>query len=316
MNAHRMDQETVERLLDGPVLDPQDGPQSLTSLLTAVRATPHADELAGEEAAVRAYRLARAGNPPGRPEPRRRPALAGFGVRAALAGAALALTGGVALAATGGALPDPLRGPAPTTAAPGPAPTTGAAPTRAHRPPSAPTGGVDGRPEHDAAVRESCRAYRADVGDGGLPDEAAFDDLIRAAGGPGKVAGYCERVLAGEPKSPAPHGSPSGGPTATPTGHPGADPTGQPGADPTGHPGAEPTGRPGADPTGRPGADPTGRPGVDPTGRPGADPSRRTGPLPTASPSATAAQPAGPGPAHLPPEQGRHTAPPSGGEAG
>ncbi|KAB1143220.1 hypothetical protein F6X68_20830, partial [Micromonospora sp. AMSO12t] len=118
MNAHRMDQETVERLLDGPVLDPQDGPQSLTSLLTAVRATPHADELAGEEAAVRAYRLARAGNPPGRPEPRRRPALAGFGVRAALAGAALALTGGVALAATGGALPDPLRGPAPTTAAP------------------------------------------------------------------------------------------------------------------------------------------------------------------------------------------------------
>ncbi|MGC4765918.1 hypothetical protein ACLQ20_23970 [Micromonospora sp. DT46] len=316
MNAHRMDQETVERLLDGPVLDPQDGPQSLTSLLTAVRATPHADELAGEEAAVRAYRLARAGNPPGRPEPRRRPALAGFGVRAALAGAALALTGGVALAATGGALPDPLRGPAPTTAAPVPAPTTGAAPTKAHRPPSAPTGGVDGRPEHDAAVRESCRAYRADVGDGGLPDEATFDDLIRAAGGPGKVAGYCDRVLTDEPKGPAPNGSPSGGPTVTPTGDPGADPTGQPGADPTGHPGAEPTGRPGADPTGRPGADPTGRPGVDPTGRPGADPSRRTGPLPTASPSATAAQPAGPGPAHLPPEQGRHTAPPSGGEAG
>ncbi|RLK22528.1 hypothetical protein DER29_0362 [Micromonospora sp. M71_S20] len=301
MKAHRMDQETVERLLDGPVLDPQDGPQPVTSLLTAVRAPGRAGELAGEEAAVRAYRLARAGSPLGPPQPRRRPALAGFGVRAALAGAALALTGGVALAATGGVLPHPLRGPAPTTAAPVPAPTTDSSTTTRH-PPSAPTGGADGRPEPDARVRELCRAYRADAGDrpGGSPDGAAFGDLIDAAGGPGEVAGYCERVLADEPKGPGPHGSPSGGPAVTPTGRPGADPTGRPGVDPTGRPAVAPTGRPGVDPTGRPGAEPTGR---------------RTGP-PTASPSATAARPARPGPVHVSPAQGRHTAAPSGGDAG
>ncbi|MFV2113203.1 hypothetical protein ACFHW0_12800 [Micromonospora sp. LOL_025] len=298
-----MDQETVERLLDGPVLDPQDGPQPVTSLLTAVRAPGRAGELAGEETAVRAYRLARAGSSPlGPPEPRR-PALAGFGVRAALAGAALALTGGVAVAATGGALPLPLRGPAPTTAAPVPAPTTDASLTRTHRPPSAPAGGVDGRPEPDARVRELCRAYRGDAGDrpGGSPDGAAFGDLVDAAGGPGEVAGYCERVLADEPKSPGPQGSRSGGPAVTPTGRPGADPTG----------------RPGVDPSGRPAVTPTGRPGVDPTGRPGAEPTaRRTGP-PTASPSAAArsARPT-PAPAHVSPAQGPHTAAPSGGDAG
>ncbi|MEU4780364.1 hypothetical protein [Micromonospora sp. NPDC023633] len=296
-----MDQETVERLLGGPVRDPQDGPRSVTSLLTAVRAAPHASELAGEEAAVRAYRLARAGDPLGLPERRRRPALAGFGVRAALAGAALALTGGVALAATGGALPHPLRGPAPTTAAPLPAPTTGASPTAVPDPPSAPTGGVDGRPEPDADVRELCRAYRADAGDepGGVLDDAAFGKLIHAAGGRKEVAGYCERVLAAEPTGPGPHGSPSG--------RPGTAPTGRPGADPTGRPGATPTSRPAATPTSRPTDTPTGRPGAEPTGQ-------RVGP--TASPSVTAAQPARPGPGPVPPVQGRRTAAPDGGEAG
>ncbi|MEU4773305.1 hypothetical protein, partial [Micromonospora sp. NPDC023644] len=297
MKAHRMDQETVERLLGGPVRDPQDGPRSVASLLTAVRAAPHASELAGEEAAVRAYRLARAGDPLGLPERRRRPALAGFGVRAALAGAALALTGGVALAATGGALPYPLGGPAPTTAAPLPAPTTGASPTAAPDPPSAPTGGADGRPEPDAAVRELCRAYREDAGDepGGVLDDAAFGRLIHAAGGRKEVAGYCERVLAApEPTSPGPHGSPSGRPSTTPTGRPGGDATSRPGVTPTSRPTTTPTSRPTTAPTGRPGAEPTGRPGAAPTGQ-------RVGP--TASPSVTAAQPARPAPGAGPPAQ-------------
>ncbi|MBQ1075122.1 hypothetical protein KBX06_18405 [Micromonospora sp. C31] len=289
-----MDQETVERLLGGPVLDPQDGPRPVASLLTAVRAAPHARELAGEEAAVRAYRLARAGSPQGLPEPRRR-ALAGFGVRAALAGAALALTGGVALAATGGSLPHPLRAPAPTSAAPAPAPGRDASPTAIPDPPSAPTRGVDGGPEPDAAVRESCRAYRADAAGGSL-DAAAFADLVHAAGGRGEVAGYCERVLADAPPSPAPRGSRSGRPGVDPSGPPGAEPTGRPGVDPTTRPGAEPTARPGAGPTARPGADPTARPAAEPTNRPGTEPTgRRSGP-PTVSPSEAVARTARPEP--------------------
>ncbi|MEV4463862.1 hypothetical protein AB0J51_09585 [Micromonospora echinofusca] len=295
MKAHRMDQETVERLLGGPVLDPQDGPHPVASLLTAVRAAPHPRELAGEEAAVRAYRLVRAGRPPELPQ-RRRPALAGFGVRAALAGAALALTGGVALAATGGTLPHPLRAPAPTTAAVQPAPDPDASRTAVPDPSRASTGGVDSRPEPDAAVRQSCRAYRADV-PGGALDDAALADLIRAAGGREEVAGYCERVLADEPRSPGPAGSPSGRPGADPTGPPGAGPTGRPGADPTARPGVAPTTRPGTEPTNRPGAEPTSGPGAEPTSGPGAEPSgRRSGPS-TLSPSETAARTAHPRPA-------------------
>ncbi|MEH0973711.1 hypothetical protein V6U77_21540 [Micromonospora sp. CPCC 205546] len=274
-----MDQETAERLLGGLVPDPQDGPRPVASLLTAARAAPHPDELTGEEAAVRAYRLARAGNPPVLPSVRR-PALAGFGVRAALAGVALALTGGVALAATGGALPHPLRAPAPTTA-PAHSPTADASRTAAPDRPPAPTGGVQGRPEPDAAVRKSCQDYRAGGGD--ASDDAAFADLIRAAGGREEVPGYCERVLADEPGTPVPHGSPSD----------------RPGAAPTERPGAAPTERPGASPTGRPGAGATGRPGADPTGRPGAGP---TAPRPAATETPT--RPSRSGPADVPPAQG------------
>ncbi|TDB71450.1 hypothetical protein [Micromonospora sp. KC723] len=63
MNAHRLDLETVERLLDDPVVDPRDGPQPLLRLLAAVRAAPRPAELRGESAAVRAFHGARAGGP-------------------------------------------------------------------------------------------------------------------------------------------------------------------------------------------------------------------------------------------------------------
>ncbi|MEU8191879.1 hypothetical protein AB0C00_32080, partial [Micromonospora carbonacea] len=72
MNAHRMDQETVERLLAGSAGDPVAGPvggsvggprrdqEPLVRLLAAVRAAPRPDELRGEGAALHAFRLARA----------------------------------------------------------------------------------------------------------------------------------------------------------------------------------------------------------------------------------------------------------------
>ncbi|TDC71884.1 hypothetical protein E1193_28585 [Micromonospora sp. KC606] len=63
MNAHRLDQETVERLLDDPVVDLRNGPQPLVRLLAAVRAAPRPAELRGEGAAMRAFRGAYAGTP-------------------------------------------------------------------------------------------------------------------------------------------------------------------------------------------------------------------------------------------------------------
>ncbi|MEV1147837.1 hypothetical protein AB0I76_30040, partial [Micromonospora sp. NPDC049799] len=67
-----MDQETVERLLGGPVDDAPDGPRSLVVLLSAVRAAPQVGELAGEAAALDAYRRARSGAPLGVPRTARR----------------------------------------------------------------------------------------------------------------------------------------------------------------------------------------------------------------------------------------------------
>ncbi|MER5334887.1 hypothetical protein [Micromonospora sp. NPDC002717] len=215
-----MDQETVDRLLGGPVVDPRDAPQPVASLLTAVRAAPRAAELAGEDAAVRAYRLARAGTPVGSPERSRRGrALAGFGVRAALAGVALAVTGGVAFAAAGGTLPGPLRGPAPTTATPAPpAPPPAVSPTAGPGRPSAPPTTGEGRPDPSASVAELCRAYRTDGdGPGRALAKPAFDDLVRAAGGRGKVAGYCDRLLPGESAGPGSSGTPVDRPGGTPT---------------------------------------------------------------------------------------------------
>ncbi|PZF82658.1 hypothetical protein, partial [Micromonospora deserti] len=226
MNAHRMDQETAERLLGGPVGDPWDGPRSLVLLLTAVRAAPHAGELAGEAAAVRAYQLARAGTPLGQPgRPRRGFTLAGFGARAALASLALAATGGVALAAAGGALPNPLAPSAPTTPPASSAPTTPAATPGGTGQRSTPSAGVDGHLDAPASVVGLCRTYRAaaSVDPGRSLDNPVFGDLISAAGGRDEVSDYCDRVLA-DGSGPTPAG---GTPTQRPDTEPSARPTGR-----------------------------------------------------------------------------------------
>ncbi|MFG1779415.1 hypothetical protein ACGFIG_23690 [Micromonospora sp. NPDC049048] len=214
-----MDQETAERLLAGLVADSSDGARPVAGLLAAVRAAPRASELAGEESVVRAYRLVRAGTPPVLPG-RGRPALAGFGVRAGLAGAALALTSGVAIAATVGAPSHPLRAPAPTT--PVPAPTADAFRTATPDRPSTPAGGVDGRVGPDVTVTpgpHDSPAGRAGVDPTGRP----------GAGATGQPPGL---GVTGQP--------PGAGATEKP---PGSGATGRPGADPTGRPGAGATDR-------------------------------------------------------------------------
>ncbi|MEH0935778.1 hypothetical protein [Micromonospora psammae] len=208
MNAHRIDQETVERLLGGPVVDPQDGPGPLVALLTAVRAAPHPDELRGESDAVQAFRAARAGLSPTVPSRPARPrALAGLaGLKVALAALAVTATGGVALAAATDTLPGPLDRsddrPSVPSAAPGPVSPTSSRPGR-----STPPSTVESpRPTPAAAILGLCRAYRADAGDnpGRTLENPVFTDLITSAGGRDKVADYCEQAVAdrGGPDAP------------------------------------------------------------------------------------------------------------------
>ncbi|MEH1102897.1 hypothetical protein, partial [Micromonospora sp. CPCC 205561] len=232
MTAHRMDHRTVERLLGGLVVEPRDGSHPVAAVLTAARAAPRAEELTGEDAAVRAYRLARAGTPLPVPGPRRRPALARLGVRAALAGGALALTGGVALAATGG-VPQPSPRPPAPTATDAPATATDASPAAPSDRPPAPTDGVDGRPAPDESVLRLCRAYRSGADPGRSPGDPVPEELAEAAGGRDEVAGYCDRVLAGDPGRTGPPGAPGDRPGAGP---PGGGPVGRATGPPPGGP--------------------------------------------------------------------------------
>ncbi|GIJ76830.1 hypothetical protein SAMN05443287_104381 [Micromonospora phaseoli] len=130
-----------DRLLDGAQpgsrQSPPGPPNPLAGLLRAAAAPPRERELAGEEAALAAFRAARQGSPvasPGARSPRRRITAGAVAWIAALAATA---TAGAALAASG--LDRPEQPPAPRPAATSPsAPSTD---------PSAPTStpGDDGR---------------------------------------------------------------------------------------------------------------------------------------------------------------------------
>ncbi|MFC4016499.1 hypothetical protein ACFOW4_00840 [Micromonospora sp. GCM10011542] len=230
-----MDQETVERLLDGIIVDPSAGPRPVVLLLTAVRAAPRPAELAGEGAALRGYRDALA-QPTKRAtafHPTRR--LAGFGIRATAAAVALVATGGVALAAATGTLPLP---PHPSTATPPPPPGSpggGTAPDGRPAPgPGASSPGGPTTPTPAAALLNLCRAYRADAGDnpGRSLDNPVLSELITAAGDRQRVGEYCDRVLAGGPTpsdlrpsrrpdvTPSRPGPPVQPPSVPPTGKP------------------------------------------------------------------------------------------------
>ncbi|MBM0260351.1 hypothetical protein [Micromonospora sp. 4G55] len=220
MNAHRMDQETVERLLVGPVVDPHDGPEPLVRLLTAVRAAPYPGELRGETAAMHAFRSARAGVPLPAPSPARSFSLARLaGLKVALAGLAVAATGGVALAAATGTLPGPLHRDAPVT--PPSAGSQSTPPTTAGPRSAAPSSGQPepSRPTPAASILGLCRSYRAAAGDnpGRALDNPAFADLVT----PGRWPGRGGRLLRArgprhrDPRHPPPHPPSADHPTPT-----------------------------------------------------------------------------------------------------
>ncbi|MBM0228295.1 MULTISPECIES: hypothetical protein [Micromonospora] len=244
MNAHRMDQEAVERLLVGPVADPPDGPEALVRLLTAVRAAARPHELAGERVALEAFRTARAGSVPGPAAGPERRILAGLlSAKVALAALLAATTGGVALAAATGALPGSRSGADHTTTPP--SASAAGRPTPTGGPTVSPTaaGGPSDPATASPALVGLCTAYRAEQNGNRhrMLDSPRFAELLSAAGGREKVPGYCDRVLDAR-NNP-------GGRTVSPSGKTGGEPTGQV----TGRPDRAPStpDTPG-DPTGRP----------------------------------------------------------------
>ena len=231
---------TAERMLDGARSGRRGGGDPLADLLALAAAPAARDELAGEAAALAAFRAAC----PAPAERTRRPSRLRTTMAKALtlkAAAVLAATaaGGVALAASTGALPNPLVGT--TQSAPGVAGHVGGRPSAggSHR------GGSEGP---DATPSPSllglCHAYVAGAGSerGKALDNPAYSVLITTAGGKEKVDAFCADLLAsagpGGESTDHPGDTPTSRPTATPAGHDGdKSPKGHPSGPPSPHPG-------------------------------------------------------------------------------
>ncbi|PWU53454.1 hypothetical protein DLJ46_01135 [Micromonospora globispora] len=221
-----MDQETVERLLVGPVADPPNGSEALLRLLTAVRAAPRPHELTGEAAALRAFRMAQAGLlPVAASRPQRRTLAGLLSAKVALAALLVATTGGVALAAATGTLPGSLGGADEGTT---PGATAGGHPSPTAGPDVSPTPatGASGRPTDSPSLVGLCTAYRAEANENRRRalETPRFAELVSAANGREKVPSYCDRLLdgRGNQADPSATGSdrPGGEPTDRVTGKP------------------------------------------------------------------------------------------------
>jgi hypothetical protein len=232
-----MDRDTVEHLVAGT------GVGAVASVLRAAAAPAYRDELAGEDAAVAAFRAA-ATVEPGRQPVFRKAIAKALTIKVAIV-LAIAGSTGVVLAASEGALPMPWSnspaGPPATTTTPAPG-SPGARTPDGRQPPANP----------DPAIVGLCEAYVAHE-DKNL-DNPAFRALVEAAGGKAEVPAYCELVEAAtssataEPGRPTPSGKPA---------EPGDDPDRKP-ATPPATPPSPPTKT--QTRTERPG--PTERPGV------------------------------------------------------
>lgn len=234
----RIDRAAAERLLRGEPADPRHPDDLLAVLLATAAAPAHAGELAGEEAAVAAFRQARpvaaecatllrdevpaAADQPWEAAPVRR--WTRHPVRLALVALTATTAGGAALAA--GSIPwsqqpsdqRPATASSSPSQAPGPGEGSGQGQGQGQ--------GGGGAATHHRSLVGLCRAYQAGAGTapGKALDNPAFGSLIEAAGGKDKVPAYCSDVLAAEAKrvkKPKPSGQ------ATTHGEPGK--TGQSG---------------------------------------------------------------------------------------
>ena len=188
----RVDRDTAERLVAGQGAGP------VAVVLRAAAAPAHADELAGESAAVAAFRKAAGASVPHRSVFRRSVAKA-LTIKAVLV-VAVAGSTGVVLAASEGALPVPWSNSpvgVPDTTTTTPAPNTPA--DRAGDDMQSPA-------TPDPSVAGLCEAYAS--GGGGDLDNPAFRALVEAAGGQGEVTGYCEGAETTAPEVPTTSGKP------------------------------------------------------------------------------------------------------------
>ncbi|MEV6810591.1 hypothetical protein [Micromonospora sp. NPDC051296] len=218
-SLRRIDRKTADRLLDGDP-DALSRAGRLAALLRAARGPAHRDELAGEQAALAAFRVSADHAPEPRPprESRLKIALARLITGKAAVVAATGL-GGVALAAGTGALPDPLFGPpatpparhAPATEPPATQALTTPASTTPGATPSHPNGlsGAADAPSPPPSFVGLCQAYTAGAATkaGKAPENPAFGELVDAAGGTGNVAEYCAATIQDAPDAP---GRPTG----------------------------------------------------------------------------------------------------------
>jgi hypothetical protein len=255
MSTHRrhLDRRATEQMLNGV---PVAGGNPLNDLLVAAAAPARDGELAGEHAAVTAFRAARLETAlqPRRPSMLKTLLAKLLTAKIAAAAAALAVAaGGVATAAATGYLPTPLGGNSTV------APTHSSTPTTSGRPSPAGTGERDdhgaapppGSPSPSPSLTGLCNAYTAGAGSehGKALDSPAFGTLITAAGGKDKVDAYCATLLADRrgqasatvtatPPAGADggHGNQGHGGNGSATNHP--DPnTNHPTGSPTTHPG-------------------------------------------------------------------------------
>jgi hypothetical protein len=213
MSAHRarrIDRDTAEQLLRGAPAGSQAGPEALVELLAAAARPPGGRELAGEQAAMAAFRAARphAVHDAGRGSMLKTALAKMLTVKVAAAAIAISVVGGgVALAASNGALPSTLGS---GNSAKQPAHATGQ-----------PSPGADKDKNGNAAPSPSlvglCRAYAAGVADnpGKALENPAFGALISAAGDKDKVTDYCTDLLKDEPDNAA--SNPGNAPTARPS---------------------------------------------------------------------------------------------------
>ncbi|WP_052509649.1 hypothetical protein [Kitasatospora griseola] len=244
---------------------PAPGRPELAALLAAAAAAGPAGDgpLPGEEGAMAAFRQARRQPAPSQ---HRRRKMADTALARALSAKAMAVAlgvtavGGVAVAAGTGRLPEMLGGPAPAppavkaaSASPSGTPdapaTDAASPSRTAKPSTAATrpGGASGRPSDPASTQPGqppdlaalCRGFAARVSAGAKPKEAAADsalaDLLRAAGTPERVTGYCAQLTRGDAQSGGQNGDgdsrsrPQAGPSASGGASPSASWPGRPG---------------------------------------------------------------------------------------
>jgi len=160
------------------------GLQHVADVLAALRSGPTSDELAGEASVLAEFRRGTGvlELSPGSRRPRRLTSL--LGTRAAVAAAVAALSlGGLATAAYAGMLPAPVQRLAHDAIGAPAAP--GDSPSRAHQNRSRTSAGPGAA---GLTARRWCTAYAHGTA---ARRAAVRHDLIRAAGGAGKIAEYC-----------------------------------------------------------------------------------------------------------------------------